>query len=140
MPKQVEFFHHYPGVKMTKEEVIKMLKTFTPLERALEFEKLFLLECSKLNVKPMYSKPIICGDGSFMIEVYYGKQGAWNSKRLGFDFEPDGGNFFWYIGRGRFKHSDFRGDGHIEDLSLPRLLKLFYKEALWRQLTIGNHY
>src|SRR5208337_406508 len=102
-------------LSVTKEEVIKMLKTFTPLERAQEFEKLFLMECSKLKVKPMYNGPSDCDDESAFIEVYYGKQGAWNSKRLGFDFEPTNENWFWYIGRSHFRHTGFRGDGCIED-------------------------
>jgi hypothetical protein len=127
--------------KVTKEEVIKMLKTRSPLQRAQDFEKIFLAECSKLNVKPTYSGAHdVSDDESAFIEVYLGGQGAWNSKRLGFDFEPNNENWLWYIGRGRFKHSDFRGQGHIENLDLPRLLRLFYCEPLWRQLTIGNKY
>ena len=64
-------------------------------------------------------------DGSFCLELFYGKQGAKDSKRLGFVFDEDGHTYYYFISR---KRPYILEDGPMEGLDVRDLVHRFYQK------------
>jgi hypothetical protein len=90
------------------------------------FEKKLRYTAKTIGVENIFLNTVECEDESILIEVYCGKQGDPESRRLGFSFEKDGHSFYWHIAK---KKPYFVEDGEIKDLDLEALLKRFYRKT-----------
>jgi hypothetical protein len=103
-----------------------MRKRMEQKTKVEEFEKKLRFAAKSIGIEHIESNAANCDDGSILIEVYCGKQGSPESRRLGFSFEEDGHTFYWYISK---KKPFFVEDGPMEGLDIKALLKRFYKKG-----------
>jgi hypothetical protein len=112
---------------MPAEELRKELNDFVKEEQrsGVEVFKNELREYGREIDVDMMIDSTESEDGSIVVEVYYGKQGALDSKRLGFVFDEDGHSFYYFISR---QKPFFVEDGDMLGLDIRGLVHRFYKK------------